>query len=101
MDDARLPQILKMIHQSFRVIDMSGGVINQFPFIRLVAPDLSGYRPLVNTLKPLWRFIKETIIDVKRNLQVCDEPNSFIEAFLLEIEKTQSIANSTFTGLHC
>lgn len=52
-----------MIHESFRVIDMSGGVVNQFPFIRLLAPDLSGYRPLVNTLKPLWRFIKVCLLD--------------------------------------
>lgn len=50
--------LLKMIHDSFRVIDMSGGILNQFPFVRYIAPTLSGYKPLINTLSPLWAFLK-------------------------------------------
>lgn len=50
--------LLKMIHDSFRVIDMSGGILNQFPFVRYIAPNLSGYKPLINTLSPLWAFLK-------------------------------------------
>lgn len=50
--------LLKMIHDSFRVIDMSGGILNQFPFVRYIFPNLSGYKPLINTLSPLWAFLK-------------------------------------------
>lgn len=58
LEDERLTMLLKMIHDSFRVIDMSGGILNQFPFIRHIAPNSCGYRPLINTLSPLWAFLK-------------------------------------------
>lgn len=45
LEDERLTMLLKMIHDSFRVIDMSGGILNQFPFVRYIAPNLSGYKP--------------------------------------------------------
>lgn len=58
LHDARLAQLLQLIHASFRVIDMTGGVLNQFPLVRHFAPDMCGYRPLIRTLQPLWVFLK-------------------------------------------
>lgn len=58
LHDARLAQMIQLIHDSFRVIDMTGGVLNQFPLVRHVAPDLCGYRPLLRTLQPLWEFLQ-------------------------------------------
>lgn len=92
-----MPQLIKLIHDSFRVIDMSGGVLNQFPLVRYIAPDACGYRPLLNTLRPLWDFLKEVIEDIK-NSQANKEPRSLIESFLLEIERTISDKKSSFTG---
>lgn len=57
-DDERLQKLLHMIHECFRVIDMSGGLLNLIPWIRHLAPNLSGYRPLVNAHTPLWKFIE-------------------------------------------
>lgn len=87
-----------MIHDSFRVIDMSGGILNQFPFLRYIAPNVTGYRPLINALTPIWTFLREVIADTKKSLEHA-ELRSLIEAFLVEIEKTTSDSNSTFTGL--
>lgn len=55
--DARLGKLIKLIHDSFRVIDMTGGVLNQFPFVRHLAPEMCGYQPLLRTLRPLWEFL--------------------------------------------
>jgi methyl farnesoate epoxidase/farnesoate epoxidase len=84
LDDERLEILTKLIHESFRIIDMSGGILNQFPEIRHIMPDLSGYRPLVNTLKPLWVFLKEAITEIGKYPKHVDKYNSLIEAFLKE-----------------
>ncbi|XP_037035613.1 methyl farnesoate epoxidase-like [Bradysia coprophila] len=95
LEDERLSMLLKMIHDSFRVIDMSGGILNQFPFVRYIAPNGSGYKPLVNTLSPLWAFLKEVVIETKNSL-TDEEPKSLIQAFLHEIEKVAT-KDSSFT----
>lgn len=58
LNDARLPELTKMIHDSFRVVDMSGGILNLWPTIRYLMPEKSGYKPLLRTLKPLWEFLQ-------------------------------------------
>lgn len=63
-DDERLQKLLHMIHECFRVIDMSGGLLNLVPWIRHLAPNLCGYRPLVNAHKPLWKFIEVKLSSV-------------------------------------
>lgn len=66
LDDKRLEWICDTIHSSFRVIDMSGGVLNQFPPIRHICPNKSGFKPLVNLLKPLLDFINVTLSNSKK-----------------------------------
>lgn len=101
-DDERLLMLMKMIHESFRVIDMSGGILNQFPFIRHIFPEKSGYRKLIRTLQPLWKFLLETVEEIReqRKIKNYDENefNSLIEAFLLEIEKKSDNSSTTFTS---
>lgn len=67
LDDERLISLMKTIHKSFRIIDMSGGILNQFPSIRHIMPDKCGYRPLVQTMEPLWNFLK--VINLIREFQ--------------------------------
>lgn len=57
-EDARVNELVHLIHESFRVIDMTGGLLNLYPWIRHIAPNLSGYTALLNTHKPLWNFLK-------------------------------------------
>ena len=58
LEDTRLQILMQSIHESFRVIDMTGGILNIFPFIRHFMPDISKYRPLLKTLQPLWTFLE-------------------------------------------
>jgi methyl farnesoate epoxidase / farnesoate epoxidase len=92
--DERLLQLMKLIHDSFRIIDMSGGILNQFPAIRHIMPDRSGYRPLVETLKPLWKFLNEVIREQQTNKNI-DQPNSLIEAYVQELQNEN--CDETFT----
>lgn len=85
LDDERLPELHKMIHDGFKVIDMSGGILNLFPAIRYVFPEMSGYRPLLRVLQPLWNFLTNTINEIKEE-NLCTENKSFISQFLNEMK---------------
>lgn len=41
---------------------MTGGILNLYPWIRHIAPNLSGYKPLMKTHFPLWNFLKVLLI---------------------------------------
>ncbi|RZB39555.1 p450 domain containing protein, partial [Asbolus verrucosus] len=50
INDERLLKLLKIIHDAFRLTDMSGGMLNQMPFLRFIAPETCGYNKLVDVL---------------------------------------------------
>lgn len=85
LDDPRLPELHKMIHDGFKVIDMSGGVLNLFPPIRFICPEQSGYLPLLRVLEPLWKFLTNTIDEIKEE-SLSSETSSFISYFLKEMK---------------
>ncbi|XP_058464516.1 methyl farnesoate epoxidase-like [Malaya genurostris] len=87
LDDKRLEWITSTIHKSFRVIDMSGGLLNQFPCIRHAFPTASGYAPLVNLLSPLWDFLKDSIQVLNKKPKVIDTEDCLISSYLRELQK--------------
>ncbi|XP_068618762.1 farnesoate epoxidase-like [Battus philenor] len=86
LTDERLKTLCNCIAQSFTSNDMSGGLLNFLPFLRHVIPGLIGYTKLVNDNKSIHTFIKETINDHRKNLDV-DNPKDVIDAFLVEMNK--------------
>lgn len=43
-NDPRLQHVIQLMSQRARAFDVSGGILNLFPWIRFFAPDWSGYR---------------------------------------------------------
>lgn len=91
-----------MIHECFRIIDMTGGVLNLFPWLRYIIPNSSGYKPLVNAHVPIWTFLRETVQEAKAKSPI-DRPKSFISAYLdeLAIKSNQTEDNNiheSFSG---
>ncbi|KAI7815650.1 cytochrome p450 [Rhyzopertha dominica] len=95
LDDARLVKLLGIIHDAFKVVDISGGLLNQMPFLRYIAPKACGYTQTIHTLKRLWDFIEETISEHRRTVSSA-HARDLIDAFLLKME-AKSPANATFT----
>lgn len=58
LDDRRMMELIDIVHVSFRVIDMCGGLLNQMPFLRFIAPGWSGYTRLLSVLNRLWGFLR-------------------------------------------
>lgn len=57
-NDYRLKKLLKIIHDSFRLLDISGGMLNQLPFLRYIAPSVCGYNDISDTLKRMYEFLE-------------------------------------------
>lgn len=83
-DDERLQKLLYMIHECFRVVDMTGGILNLFPWVRHFVPTLSGYKPLVEAHKPIWSFLREVVEETKGKSST-ERPKSFINSYLDEL----------------
>ncbi|CAG9763050.1 unnamed protein product [Ceutorhynchus assimilis] len=81
VEDARLKKLLQIIHDCFRIVDMSGGLINQLPFLRYIAPSASGYNQILDVLTRMWTFLQETIDEHRRTLTP-SQPRDLIDAFL-------------------
>lgn len=58
LDDARLQKLFTIVHDAFKAVDISGGLLNQLPLLRYVAPDLCGYTAVRRTLENLWGFLE-------------------------------------------
>ncbi|XP_068896333.1 methyl farnesoate epoxidase-like [Tenebrio molitor] len=81
IDDERLRKLLNIIHDAFRLTDMSGGILNQMPFLRFIAPETCGYNQLVNVLVRMWEFLEETISEHRRTM-CTTHARDLIDAFL-------------------
>lgn len=98
-DDERLQKLLYMIHECFRVIDMTGGILNLFPWVRHFFPIASGYKPLLDAHKPLWSFLQEVVNETKSK-HADERPKSFINSYLEELSNKSNGENihTSFSG---
>nr|QYV43140.1 methyl farnesoate epoxidase / farnesoate epoxidase [Colaphellus bowringi] len=86
INDERLKKLLEIIHDAFRIVDISGGVLNQMPFLRHIAPNASGYNQIKNILERMWDFLEETISEHKKTVELSQQPRDLIDAFLQKID---------------
>lgn len=70
LNDAKLEKLMELTHVSFRMLDMSGGILNQLPLVRFLAPKCSGYRELQHILKEFYTFLK--VRKLLRYVEPCD-----------------------------
>uniref|UniRef100_A0A182NGX5 Cytochrome P450 n=1 Tax=Anopheles dirus TaxID=7168 RepID=A0A182NGX5_9DIPT len=89
LDNERLGWLAETIHRTFHVIDVSGGTLNRFPWLRFVCPESSGYGPMLRLLKPLWGFLEETIESIRTNPHCPNRRDSLISAFLVEMSRAE------------
>ncbi|XP_016665155.1 methyl farnesoate epoxidase-like isoform X1 [Acyrthosiphon pisum] len=91
LNDSRLARVVELIHESLRILDMPGGILNQWPFIRYLAPKLSRNKHLKQIINELYILLKESVEEHK-----CSENDQedFISAFLMDIEKNKKSLGS-------
>lgn len=57
-DDEKVLKLLELVHNAFHLQDMSGGLLNQMPFLQWIAPEFSGFNKLQSTVKQIIDFMK-------------------------------------------
>jgi len=58
LNDSRLARIVELVHECLRMLDKSGGVLNQIPFIRLLTPKWSRHKYLKQIINELFILLK-------------------------------------------
>ncbi len=57
-DDGELKTLQSLLTELFASIDMVGALFSQFPFLRYVAPEKSGYKQFISIHQRVWKFLK-------------------------------------------
>lgn len=83
-DHSRLQKFIDLLDRRAQQFDMSGGFLAAFPWMRYIAPELSGYNILVTLNNELKGFLMDTINEHKRQYVKGSEMD-FIDLFLLEM----------------
>jgi hypothetical protein len=56
--DLELKNLQGLLTELFANIDMVGCLFSQFPMLRFLAPELSGYKQFINIHQRVWKFLK-------------------------------------------
>ncbi|XP_077302193.1 cytochrome P450 305a1 [Arctopsyche grandis] len=94
-EDARLPQLLTLLKTRSGAFDMCGGFLNQFPELRFILPEWTGYNLLKKLNSQLYDFFMDAINDHKKTISVANE--DLIHTFLCEMNERKDDKNSTFS----
>jgi len=62
-EDRELKSLQELLTELFANIDMVGALFSQFPFLRYVAPEKSGYKQFVSIHERVWKFLKVSMTE--------------------------------------
>ncbi|XP_005180646.1 probable cytochrome P450 305a1 [Musca domestica] len=96
--DKRMARLLDLMGRRSKVFDMSGGILTQFPWLRFVAPNKTGYNLIRQLNAEMFNFFMECIDEHKASLNKQTEDGDLIYAYLREMQKelSNNNENSTF-----
>ncbi|XP_075161819.1 cytochrome P450 305a1 [Haematobia irritans] len=95
-DDKRMIKLLDMMGRRSKAFDMSGGMLTQFPWLRFVAPNKTGYNLIRQLNNELYNFFMESIEDHKATMTKENSDSDLIYAYLREMQEESSKENTTF-----
>ncbi|KAF5297440.1 hypothetical protein FQR65_LT01371 [Abscondita terminalis] len=88
-------QLLNIMRERTRAFDLGGGILAQYPWIRYITPERSGYNLIKKLNKELKEFLLTTISEHHDNWSE-DNADDFIYAFISEM-KQQGGKETSFT----
>lgn len=88
--------LIQLLKERTAVFDMSGGMLNNYPWLRFVAPEKTGYNVMQRVNSQIGHFILDTIREHQKTWTEGRE-DDLIYTFLGEMRRRQN-QNSNFTG---
>ncbi|KAJ9580644.1 hypothetical protein L9F63_024179 [Diploptera punctata] len=86
--DSELKKLQGLLTELFANIDMVGCLFSQFPVLRFLAPELSGYKQFIYIHQKLWEFLKAELDKHKQTFKP-DELRDFMDAYLKMLSSEQ------------
>ncbi|XP_014230728.1 probable cytochrome P450 305a1 [Trichogramma pretiosum] len=84
LSEDKLKSLIELMDKRAKSLDMMGGILSAFPWIRFIAPEWSGYNVLVAINNEFKALIMETIEEHKKNY-VPGSETDLIDMFLNEM----------------
>ncbi|XP_039315233.1 probable cytochrome P450 305a1 [Solenopsis invicta] len=84
----RLQNFINMMDHRSQQFDATGGILSAIPWIRYIAPEMSGYNTVVTLNKELKTFLMDTINEHKKRYIKGNE-SDFIDLFLQEMYESE------------
>ncbi|KYM98059.1 hypothetical protein ALC62_11405 [Cyphomyrmex costatus] len=79
--DKELTHLQQILTKLLNEIDMIGAPFSQFPLLRFIAPEMSGYKAFVETHQELWAFLKDELYNHK-NTFLSNAPRDLMDVYL-------------------
>ncbi|KAK6627540.1 hypothetical protein RUM44_010018 [Polyplax serrata] len=87
-EDLELKKLQNLLTELFANIDMVGCAFSQFPILRYVAPEASGYNQFVQIHRKVWTFLKNELDNHKRSFKP-GEPRDLMDVYLQMLASEQ------------
>nr|QTC11261.1 cytochrome P450 303A1 [Phenacoccus solenopsis] len=100
-DDGELKSLQSLLTELFANIDMVGALFSQFPFLRYVAPEKSGYKQFVSIHQRVWAFLKAELDNHKDTFEY-NSPRDLMDVYLQMLhsqDKTPSFSESQLLAI--
>lgn len=94
-NDTQLKKVLHLLSRRTKLFDMSGGILNMYPWLRFIIPERSGYKLMLELNEEMKQFFIEVIREHYVNWEE-GKNDDVIYAFISEMKKNRT--NSHFTG---
>ncbi|XP_055385564.1 probable cytochrome P450 305a1 [Condylostylus longicornis] len=95
--DERLQRLLELFQRRTKIFDICGGLLSQFPWLRYIAPEKTGYNLIKQFNQELHNFFMETINEHKNTYSDDKAKDDLIYAYIKEMKERENEVNHTFT----
>lgn len=97
-DDKRLIRLLDLINRRSKVFNISGGTLAQYPWLRYIVPEKTGYNLICQLNNELHNFFMEAIEEHRQTLNNDNAESDLIYAYLKEMQERNE-ENSSFNEI--
>jgi len=97
-DDKELKDLQALLTELFANIDMVGALFSQFPFLRYIAPEASGYKSFVNIHQRVWTFLKAEL-DSHKDTFILNQPRDLMDVYLQMLHSQDK--KESYSGKQC
>lgn len=96
-DDPRLTRLITLLQQRSKAFDVSGGLLNQLPWLRFIAPEKTGFNLINRFNSEIHAFLMMAIDEHKADYSDDKVHDDLIYAFIKEQRNVPEGESTTFT----